>query len=53
MHINQMKGFFHVCFIKLSSVYTLVYQNKKVPNVWMAPLPKLLGKGGHFESKSI
>ena len=28
-HIHQMKGFFHVYFIKLSLVYTLVYQNKK------------------------
>ena len=58
---HQMKGFFHIYFIKLSSVYTLVYQNKKstqseggplCPMRW-PPLPKLLGKGGHFESKSI
>ena len=25
----KWKGFFHICFIKLSSVYTLVYQNNK------------------------
>ena len=60
-HIHQMKGFFHICFIKLSSVYTLVYQNKKSSQsvggpiclMRWPPLPKLLGKGGHFESKSI
>ena len=60
-HIHQMKGYFHICFIKLSSVYTLVYQNKKSSQsvggplcpMRRPPLPKLLGKGGHFESKSI
>ena len=42
-------------------MYTLVYQNNKKykgggdplrPMRW-PPLPKLLGKGGYFESKSI
>ena len=56
-----MKGFFHIYFIRLTSMYTLVYQNNKkyqggggplCPMRW-PPLPKLLGKGGHFESKSI
>ena len=60
-HIHQMKGFFHIYFIRLTSMYTLVYQNNKkyqggggplCPMRW-PPLPKLLGKGGHFESKSI
>ena len=60
-HIHQMKGFFHICFIRLTLIYTLVYQNNKkyqggggplCPMRW-PPLPKLLGKGGHFESKSI
>ena len=41
-------------------MYTLYQNNQKdqgggwppLPNA-LAPLPKLLGKGGHFESKSI
>ena len=56
-----MKGFFHICFIRLTSMYTLVYQNNKKYKGWggplcpmrWPPLPKLLGKGGHIESKSI
>ena len=28
-HIHQMKGFFHICFSRLTSMYTLVYQNNK------------------------
>ena len=56
-----IKYFFHICFIKLSLVYTLCFKIKKYtqsgggplcPMRWI-PLPKLLGKGGHFESKSI
>ena len=60
-HIHRMKGFFHIYFIRFTSMYTLVYQNNKkyqggggplCPMRW-PPLPKLLGKGGHFQSKSI
>ena len=51
----------HICFIKLSWVHTLGYQNKKVPKVGVAPLclmrcppsPKRSGKRGYFESKSV
>ena len=42
-HVHQMKGFFHIYFIKLSSVYTLVYQNKKVPQVRVAPFAQCAG----------
>ena len=42
-HVHQMKGFFHIYFIKLSSVYTLVYQNKKVPKVRVAPFAQCAG----------
>ena len=45
-HIHQMKGFFHICFIKLSSAYTLVYQNKKVPKVGVAPFTQAIGQRG-------
>ena len=57
-HIHQMKGFFHICFVRLTSMYTLVYQKKSTkvglcPMRWpplpKLPLPKLLG----YESKSI
>ena len=44
-HIHQMnyKGLFHIYFIKLSSVYTLVYQNKKKYPKWgWPPLPNVL-----------
>ena len=60
-HIHQMKGVFYICFIRLTPLYTLVYQNNKkyqggggplCPMRW-PPLPTLLGKGVHFESKSI
>ena len=42
-HVHQMKGFFHIYFIKLSSVYTLVYQNKKIPKVRVAPFAQCAG----------
>ena len=37
-HIHQMKGFFYISFIRLTSIYTLVYQNNK----------KYQGGGGPF-----
>ena len=43
-HVHQMKGFFYIYFIKLSSVYTLVYQNKKVPKVRVAPFAQCAGQ---------
>ena len=45
-HVHQMKGFFHIYFIKLSSVYILVYQNKKVPKVRLAPFAQANGQRG-------
>ena len=56
-----MKGFFHIYFIRLTSMYALVYQNNKkyqggggpLCPMRSPPLPKLLGKEGRFESKSI
>ena len=42
----KLKVFFYICFIKLSSVYTLVYQNKKKFPTWgWPPLPDALA---HF-----
>ena len=45
-HVNiyiKWKGFFYICFIKLSSVYTLVYiKIKKYPKWGWPPLPNAL-----------
>ena len=39
----KWKGFFHIYFIKLSLVYTLVYQSKKKYPKWgWPPLPNAL-----------
>ena len=40
--INIKWKFFRICFIKLSSMYTLVYRNRKVPKVGWPPLPNAL-----------
>ena len=41
--INIKWMFFRICFIKLSSMYTLVYQNRKVPKVGVAPFARCAG----------
>ena len=50
-HIHQMKSFFNICFIRLTSMYTLMYQNnKKYQGGGGPPCPGYWAKGGNLRA---